>query len=92
MTSKPEWITAAQKLSNGSGGGGSCTPTIRPGAKVTLKNRKARATVVRMLDKPPPANNWRGWVELDQPLGGYLRHHIEDLEPCPIFVSTVAKP
>ena len=57
---------------------------IQEGAIVTRKGYKRTARVVRVLPGPPPSggtsNNWHGWVELDKPLGNFVRWPIDALE------------
>lgn len=55
---------------------------IDVGDVVAVKGFKTTAVVKRVLDqnKHININDWRGWVELDQPLRTFRRWHVDDLE------------
>jgi hypothetical protein len=54
---------------------------MKVGDWVTLKGKKTRAKVTKVLDLPHRQNNWDGWVEISPALGGFTRWSIDDLEP-----------
>lgn len=53
---------------------------ITEGTVVRRKGFKTRATVVRVLDNTKAEVNWRGWVEVDPPLGAFKRWPVDALE------------
>lgn len=52
------------------------------GAIVTVKGRKTRARVVRVLPAKlhEVGTTWNGWVEVDPPLNGFTRWELSELE------------